>query len=242
MGEDFPALPAPSLSPEIVAARCLELKAEGWEVFRDGARLVVKTGATSNVTLTPDINGQCHVSGRTDFGAILINVPVHSLEELDEALRQRGVAGRAPRRDSTRTRQGEPASNIGRIAGLMRSRVEGVYDPYLDDRGLATLVSLVGLGHGVAPDVRLVTSLALGERLTQAFVAATVRELRAPHGLVRRTTSPKPHRRFMLLSGGQSLILGMSLNDLDKDEAARIEPDTEDRPFFDREWGQATPL
>jgi hypothetical protein len=46
----------------------------------------------------------------------------------------------------------------------------------------------------------------------------------------------------MLLSGGQSLILGMSLNDLDKDEAARIESDPEDRPFFEVEWSGASPL
>jgi hypothetical protein len=210
-------------------------------VFKDGGGFVVKTGPNSTVTLSPDHKGRCYVSGRNEFGATVINVPVQNLVDLDEALRLRGVAGHAPRRVSTRTRQGEPASNIARIATLLRSKVEAVYDPYLGDRGLAVLLPLVGLGHGVAPDVRLVTGLPIGARLTQAFVGATLSELRAPQGQIQRTVNPQACRRFMLLSGGQSLILGMSLNDLDKDEAAHIESDCEDHPFFDGEWSGASP-
>jgi hypothetical protein len=48
------------------------------------------------------------------------------------------------------------------------------------------------------------------------------------------------HRRFILLSGGQSLILGMSLNSIAKTEAVRVEPDTTDAPFFGSVWSAAT--
>jgi hypothetical protein len=46
----------------------------------------------------------------------------------------------------------------------------------------------------------------------------------------------------MLLSGGRSLILGMSLNSIAKNEAVRLEADTEDRAFFDSVWAAAAPL
>ena len=42
-----------------------------------------------------------------------------------------------------------------------------------------------------------------------------------------RIMPPGEHRRFMLLSGGQSLILGMSLNAIHKNEAVRLEPDAD---------------
>jgi hypothetical protein len=46
----------------------------------------------------------------------------------------------------------------------------------------------------------------------------------------------------MLLSGAQSLILGMSLNSIAKNEAVRLEVDAEDHTFFDSVWATATPL
>ena len=47
---------------------------------------------------------------------------------------------------------------------------------------------------------------------------------------------------FLLLSGGQALLLGMSLNSTDKNEAARLEPDAHDRPFFESVWASARAL
>jgi len=54
-------------------------------------------------------------------------------------------------------------------------------------------------------------------------------------------TSNEAHRRFILLRG-KSLILGKSLNSIDKDEVATVEDDRDDRPFFDSEWQSARPL
>ena len=59
---------------------------------------------------------------------------------------------------------------------------------------------------------------------------------------IRKSTSKNPHRRFMLLSGGQTLILGLSINSLDKDEAAHLEANTVDRAFFDSEWGASVAI
>jgi hypothetical protein len=46
----------------------------------------------------------------------------------------------------------------------------------------------------------------------------------------------------MLLSGGQTLIIGMSLNELNKNEAVHLETDEHDRPWFDAEWTSSQPI
>jgi hypothetical protein len=45
------------------------------------------------------------------------------------------------------------------------------------------------------------------------------------------------HRRFLLLSGGRSLLIGCSLNPIAKNEAVALGGgDAEDRAFFDGLW------
>ena len=81
-----------------------------------------------------------------------------------------------------------------------------------------------------------------GKSRAKTFVTEWFRQRGITVGEVRLVPTNSEHRRFMLLSGGQSLILGMSLNSIDKNETARLEPDTEDRPFFDSVWASATML
>jgi hypothetical protein len=57
-----------------------------------------------------------------------------------------------------------------------------------------------------------------------------------------RLTPAGEHRRFILMNKGQSLFLGMSLNSTDKNETARTDTDTADRPFFESVWAGAKPL
>jgi hypothetical protein len=85
--------------------------------------------------------------------------------------------------------------------------------------------------------------MATGNRpqLTKTFVEQWFRERGVTAGEARLMPDGE-HRRFFLLSGGQSLLLGMSLNSITKNEAVRIEPDTTDRPFFESVWGAARPL
>jgi len=53
---------------------------------------------------------------------------------------------------------------------------------------------------------------------------------------IRFCKSIKEHRRYLLLSTGDSLVIGCSLNSLDKNEAARIESLQEDQDFFKEQW------
>lgn len=128
-----------------------------------------------------------------------------------------------------------PAANLEAIAALAQSAAVGeVFDPYLDDKGLANLKAISNLGLQLAPTVRLLTSSSGVKRLSKEYLAAWQTELNVTASV--KTVNNPAHRRFMLLSTGKSLIIGCSLNGTEKDEAIHLESDSDDRPFFEAEW------
>ncbi|KAF3884261.1 MULTISPECIES: hypothetical protein [Nostocales] len=143
---------------------------------------------------------------------------------------------------SIRLYQNEPTTNFSKLVGLIAtSTIEAVFDPYLDNKGLSHILTLATLGVSVSQNVRLLTSSKVGNRLTKPYIQSWFKELNSL-GEIRQLKSDKEHRRFMLLSGGQSLIIGLSLNDLSKNEAAHLESDTQDSMFFNSEWNTASTI
>ncbi len=144
----------------------------------------------------------------------------------------------------SRLTKDEPASNMVKIAELIgAAQVIAAFDPYLDNRGLMTLRDILSLGTGgISPDARLLASETLvPHRLTKTFLEAWSVELRISAQM--RLLADREHRRFLLLADGRALILGPSLNDVSKNEAAHIETNgQEDRAFFEEQWMKATPL
>jgi len=140
-----------------------------------------------------------------------------------------------------RLAENEPASNYGKIASLIGTKtIEAVFDPYLDENGLRNLLTLHHLGAKVDPDVRLLTSGQKASSLRKSlYLQDWISEVGCSSGAIKQMTSASPHRRFMLLSGSQSLIIGLSLNKLGKDEAAHLENDQLDKPFFDEQWASS---
>ena len=134
-----------------------------------------------------------------------------------------------------------PAQNLETIASLAGgAQVGEVFDPYLDDKGLANLRAIANLDMQFAPEVRLLTAGAGAKRLSQEYLAAWQAELGLTAAV--RVVNNQAHRRFLLLSSRQSLIIGCSLNSTEKDEAVHLESDKDDRPFFESEWLAAKPF
>lgn len=236
----FPPLPPPELTQDYVIGVLREAKTRGWDVFTDRGGFVVETSATTSMRLDL-VGGACQISFKNTQGPTPITIMVETPLQLDEALGKR-LGGSPPTR-SVRLKPDQPASNVVRIASLIRSPVEAVYDPYLSDRGLANLLAIVGTGGpGLAPDVRLLTARKSSRPLTLVMATKLFTELNCPRGAVRIEQNPKAHRRFMRLTGGTTLILGMSLDDIDKDEAAHVEDHAADGPFFESAWAGAVPL
>jgi hypothetical protein len=237
-GNPFPPLPSSTpLSKEQVIGELTVLEKEGWEVFSVDPHFVIKVDDATTLWLLPHGETHCQIQPESTLGRKFVAHYARDLPELRHILRQ--FLGQA-RPTTTRLVAGQPASNVAWIQTLIGSaQVQAVHDPYLDDKGLDTLRILFRLGVHTIPNLRLITDRS-SNRLTEAFAKAFLSEFGCQAGEVRRSAAANPHRRFMLLSGGQSLILGLSLNDINKDEAAHLENDLQDRPFFEQEWNAGT--
>jgi len=151
-----------------------------------------------------------------------------------------------PPKTTARLSAASPATNLATIARLVgASEIQAIFDPYLENKTFATLTDILSLGASVSDNVRLLAGAKMAQRkrprLTKTFAALWFTQSGVEAGEVRLMSSDE-HRRFMLLSGGKALIFGMSLNSIAKNEAAHLEPDTEDRAFFESMWAAATPL
>jgi hypothetical protein len=251
----FPSYPAAALRRKDVIAYLVEAKAQGWclEVFmweQDGFAIVL--GEDKEIYVRPDrITGGYVALSYATPGTLTIAGTARNLNQLAKALDQAAVwvgANWPAQPTSARLAASAPASNFQKISSLIgASSIEAVFDPYLDNQGLASLSTIASLGGSIADGVRLLSSSHAqaprrgAPRLTKTFVDAWLAELQIS-GELRIVSSPGEHRRFMLLGGGRSLILGPSLNSLAKNEASHVEADGQDRPFFDAQWSAATPL
>jgi hypothetical protein len=155
--------------------------------------------------------------------------------EFEKYMRER--TGGDPPLTSVHLNLGKPATNHVRLARLIRgAKVEAVYDPYLDDKGLTTLLTLVQLGGAVAPRLRLLTSDRMTVNLD--FVRKLFTELGCDKAKSEiRSVPDRGHQgRFILLTGGRAITLGMSLNGLNVNDDAHLRDDSEHRPLFESEW------
>src|SRR5262245_31017002 len=103
------------------------------------------------------------------------------------------------------------------------------------------MIHIVSFGAGgFSPQIRLLGSTkkttsksGTPPKLTKAGVDAWAREV--GRNVEVRTTLNLEHRRFILLSSRRVIIVGISINDVHKNEAVFTESDDLDRNFFDSE-------
>lgn len=160
------------------------------------------------------------------------------------------ILEQARRPTTARLRSDWPATNMAVIANLIGdAEITAVFDPYLDNAALQHILNIISLCDGsISPSIRLLSSAKAQQRsrgiprITKTYVDLWLREVGANAGELRLVGTSGEHRRFLLLSRGKSLILGPSLNSLDKNEAVSIETDTEDAAFFESSWLAAIPL
>jgi hypothetical protein len=242
--QSFPPPPPATLTRDDVVAYLVELRARGWEIYKEAPDVfIVQTSATEQqrINFRADL-GTCHFTWSSKAsGHSALGPTVGNMLDFDNYMRER--TGGDPPLTSVHLRLGEPATNHVRLARLIRgAKVEAVYDPYLDDKGLATLLTLVQLDGGVAPVIRVLTS----DRKTvnPDFVTALFVELGCDQAKSEiRSVPDRGHQgRFILLAGGRAITLGMSLNGLNVNDDAYLGDDREHRPLFESEWAKAGPV
>ena len=235
-----------AFSNERVVDYLLKLTARGWSVQSDGVDYVLPQD-DGEVRLHP-FEGAWRLS-RVKLGVLSTYGDAGNEDELERLLT--GVVGAVP----AQSRRGRldattPATNYRTVAGLIgSSELQAVFDTYLDNQSLEQLIHILSFGRGsFASRVRLLgttmttqSSPSKPARFSKAGVDAWAAQLQIS-AEARVLPRGSEHRRFLLLDGGRSIILGPSLNSLHKNEAVSIEDDKEDRPFFDRQWHAATPI
>lgn len=147
--------------------------------------------------------------------------------------------------------EGRPATNVGRFVSLLAGRgaIVAVFDPFLTNESLKNFASMATMRIRFGPTLQLMTSMqttVTKKQLTVAYVQQFMTEVGAtgearyfPHAF-----GDKQHRRFLLLSSNEVVVVGMSMNFFGHDETASVEPQfyARDLGFFDAEWASATVL
>ena len=137
---------------------------------------------------------------------------------------------------SVRFKQKTPLSNRVGLVKLSRgATVQCIFDPYFDDKAIASLGTFVNLGLQLTIEVKILITDKVKKRISQLVKDDFETEYGSKLN-IRICDSNKEHRRFLLLSSAESIVVGCSLNSLDKNEAAYVESSQEDRDFFEDQW------
>lgn len=248
---EFPILPQSRLSRQELVDYLIEQKRRGYEVFQqpeDHNIFILSLNETQKIRFIYSDPDLCRLE-RIICGQNFDMGKASNITDLSAAVNQlaRSAIGDSWSSGVTRMRlhDDQPATNYASIARLIGgSAIEAMFDPYLDNQSLAALIDILSFGAGsVANGVRVLsTNKTTGRapRLTKVGFNLWLSQLEI-NGEI-RLMGGSEHRRFLLLSNGQSLLLGPSLNALHKNEAVRLEPNIEDLAFFEKIWATAIPL
>lgn len=141
---------------------------------------------------------------------------------------------------SIRITPDEPLSNKIKIITLIKDReVTGIFDPYFDTKSLVTLHALARLGLKFNSSVRCLTRKSLNST-DRTILDDFKNELSIDFKL--KKCENKEHRRFLIIDYTSVIIIGCSLNDIDKNEVLVEEVNEKlnekDIEFFDDEWNK----
>jgi hypothetical protein len=168
--------------------------------------------------------------------------------EEEDALWERGATEEI--KFAKRLKAGEPATNLRKLAQVIEpGTLVRVHDPYIDEKALEALQKLKGLGVDISKALFLLTAPKTGK--AAASVNSFLRDLNDEMGtkweLCAYSGTRKPHGRFLILQDKSVITCGLSLNNMNKDEALDHLPMSADlagydREFFDNCWATAVPL
>jgi hypothetical protein len=237
----FKPLAASTLTKDEVIGVLLDIQSRGWEICEDTPNRqyliqITDDDFTRVVFLSEGVWGvsQWFRKGYPSY----MPMKCHNLTDLRTQL-QAYLGGPPP--TQVRLVKDQPASNIAKLAALVGNRkVLAVFDPYYDDAGLGTLLAIGHLKPCVDTSLRILTDKN-PPRINKTFAKAFCDEFGCDLAKIRHMPKGE-HRRFLLLSEDKVLILGCSLNNLNFNEAVRLESDGTDKPFFETQWSPSTAM
>lgn len=244
----FPEYGGAQFSAADVEKYLSELAENGWLVStrKMGKGYVLEPGEDTKIDIfhNPTTNEWAvqvspDIEGKLPFSCDRLLNSMHNLQRcIVEAAEYLGVHIDSPP-VSHRLKSEKPASNRMVIAKMTcHSKVEGIFDPYFDDKAVTTLMTLINLGMRVDQKLRILTSKKGSNNLTREMLESFSKEFDILPEV--RLVNEKAHRRFMLLRNSESIIIGPSLNSIDHNEVMIRENSPQDADFFQAQWEQAT--
>lgn len=239
----FKPYTSPKLSNDEVLFELEKIQKIGWDVYSlespNQYLIDVSDGKKIYITFEGEEWG---IKAETD-GYHMFGRSCSSIESLrriiNEAARSVGIDLRIePLKSTIRIKKNEPASNKVKLVQLIGGRsIKCIYDPYFDTHALKTLLLLNKLGLKFHESLRCLTGSDKKKGIDPNFVEDFAREISTRVKL--KTMASKEHRRFLILNDNKVIIIGCSLNDLDKNEALLEEDSKDDIDFFESEWNAA---
>lgn len=166
--------------------------------------------------------------------ALLISFLNEAASELNVNIGIRNVV------KSVRINSNQPLSNKVKIISLIQDRkITGIFDPYFDTKSILTLHALAKLGLKFNTSVKCLTKKPFNS-IDQSILNDFENEFSIDFKIKKCVS--KEHRRFFILDSNTIIIIGCSLNDIDKNEVVveEINKDLneEDIKFFNEEWNK----
>lgn len=142
---------------------------------------------------------------------------------------------------SIRIRIDEPFTNKVKLLTLLgNSKISKIFDPYFDLKSLITLISLMKLGAEFDDKLDCLTTKTL-----KVFDQTVIDDFNSEGktNIEVKKCENKEHRRFLILNDNRVIIIGCSLNDINKNEVVTEEKNQDlkynDLVFFNEEWAKS---
>lgn len=237
----FEKFAGPSLTNEQVLTELEKIQNLGWDIFSgDGVHHYIIKPDDSKTIEIQFINKKWVVRSFIDGSIKYIKFPFSFdtfVEILGAAAKMINInLGLSKPKDTYRLKQSQPASNKSKFIDLINGRaVKDIFDPYFDTNSIKTLLSLSKLGLKFSNQVRCLTTAKTMSNIDKSFWIDFNRELSLTLE-IKICKSRKEHRRFLILNDNQIIIIGCSLNDINKNEILMEETSQDDLIFFKEEW------
>ncbi len=255
MQTPFPLSDASSLTTDDVITYLLEWQARGYKVVQE-RRISVTGRAAFTIIGTDPVRDVITVSqndsrqpgcfewsiqpgGPSNRRLQNLATDLVSLKRLLEIVAfQRGMSALEKPLTDIRIEYGTPAGNVARCVQMISpTSVVAVWDVYLDDKGVETLLTMRNLGVIYSDQLRLLSSdKKAPKQLTKGFVQDFFKEIGVTKGETRYVPYLQHEHRLLLLADGDVVTLGGSLNNLNINERMHRTADQGDLKSFEEQW------
>jgi hypothetical protein len=231
-----------SLKEDQIISELQNIQNLGWEVYKKKPnKYIIRIDDQKEIELHPS-SENWFICSKINGSAKFVKY-ANSIETLNPLLLEAGkslsIDLKIERQiKSIRIRDNEPLTNKAKLISLIKtSSISKIFDPYFDLKSLITITSLKKLGLNLENKIECLTTKNLS-----IFDQTVLNDFKTEcnTSIEVKKCENKEHRRFIILNDNRVIIIGCSLNDINKNEVINeelfLELKLADIKFFNDEW------